>query len=116
MVVPEGRLYGCPIELALDMIGGKWKTVILARLKDAPLRYGELRRAIPTLADKVELEDSGLVERSDRDGASVYALTARGLTLGPALEALYAWGQTQGNAARARFCDDERTLLQSTKV
>ncbi|MDT2019826.1 helix-turn-helix domain-containing protein [Methylocella sp. CPCC 101449] len=122
MVVPEGRLYGCPIELALDVIGGKWKTVILARLKDAPLRYGELRRAIPTLADKVltqrlrELEDSGLVERSDRDGASVYALTARGLTLGPALEALYAWGQTQGNAARARFRNDERDLIESTKV
>lgn len=49
----RARLYGCPVELTLDLIGGKWKTVILARLKQAPMRYGELRRAVPGLADKM---------------------------------------------------------------
>jgi len=38
MVVPEGRLYGCPIELALDVIGGEGKTPIPARLKEGPPR------------------------------------------------------------------------------
>jgi len=36
------RTFGCPTELALELLGGKWKTVILARLKDGPLRYGVL--------------------------------------------------------------------------
>ena len=66
------KIYGCPVELALDMIGGKWKTVIVARLKQGPMRYGELRRVIPNLSDKV--------------------LTERGLSLAPALQALFDWG------------------------
>ncbi|TIT84977.1 MAG: helix-turn-helix transcriptional regulator, partial [Mesorhizobium sp.] len=49
----RGRLYGCPVELALDALGGKWKTVILARIKERPLRYSELRRMIPSLSDKM---------------------------------------------------------------
>ena len=74
-MVQRGRLYGCPAELALDVLGVKWKTIILARLKDGPLRYGDLRRTVPLLSDKVltqrlrELEDSGLVERRDQSGA-----------------------------------------------
>ena len=35
------KTYGCPVELSLDLLGGKWKSVILARLKDSPLSYGE---------------------------------------------------------------------------
>src|SRR3954454_2102853 len=109
MVVPKGRLYGCPVELALSVVGGKWKTIILARLKTAPMRYGELRRTLPSLADKVltqrlrELEESGLVERRELNGSPAYALTARGLSLGPALEALFAWGMARGEEAGARF-------------
>ena len=94
------RRYGCPVELSLDVLGGKWRAVILARLKDAPLRYGELRRAIPNLSDKMlsqrlrELEENGLVERSAAgDGGTLrYALTARGRSLQPILQALYDWG------------------------
>src|SRR3954462_13553208 len=95
MVVPKGRLYGCPVELALSVIGGKWKTIILARLKTAPMRYGELRRTLPSLADKVltqrlrELEESGSVERRVLTGSPVYAWMARGLSLAPALEVLF---------------------------
>ena len=47
------RSFGCPTELALELLGGKWKTVILARLKGGPQRYGELRRKIPRLSDKM---------------------------------------------------------------
>ena len=89
------KIYGCPVELALDMIGGKWKTVIVARLEQGPMRYGELRRAIPNLSDKVlterlrDLEGRGLVIHG-ADGR--YALTERGLSLAPALQALFDWG------------------------
>jgi DNA-binding HxlR family transcriptional regulator len=87
--------YACGVELALDVLGGKWKPVILARLKEAPLRYGELRRRIPNLSDKMlserlrDLETQGLI---GRDAAGVYALTPRGESLRPALQALYDWG------------------------
>jgi DNA-binding HxlR family transcriptional regulator len=46
------RKYGCPVEFAADILSGKWKTVILSRLKIQPMRYGELRHDIPTLSDR----------------------------------------------------------------
>jgi DNA-binding HxlR family transcriptional regulator len=98
------------VELTLDLLGGKWKTVILARLKNRPLRYGELRRAVPGLTDKMltqrlrDLKDAGFVERAGRsDGQVHYRLTALGQSLGPALEGLYAWGSRVAPTIGARF-------------
>jgi DNA-binding HxlR family transcriptional regulator len=95
------RRYGCPVELSLAFVGGKWRTVILAWLKEAPMRYAELRARMPGVSDKIltqrlkELSEAGLVIRG-RSGASlgarVYRLTARGRSLKPVLDALYAWG------------------------
>lgn len=89
------------MELSLEFVGSKWRTVILAWLKEAPHRYGELREKIPGLSDKVltqrlkELESLGLVWRKriakDR-AAQAYALTPRGESLRPVLDALHAWG------------------------
>jgi DNA-binding HxlR family transcriptional regulator len=110
MVVAQGRLYGCPVELALDQIGGKWKTIVLSRLKIEPMAYSELRRAIPGLADKVltqrlkDLVADGFVERLPGEGGgAVYVLTAEGRSLTPVLEALYAWGREAGLRGGARF-------------
>jgi DNA-binding HxlR family transcriptional regulator len=104
------RLYGCPVELTLDLLGGKWKTVILARLKNCPLRYSELRRAVPGLTDKMltqrlrDLEGAGFIERTGRsDGRGRYRLTILGQSLGPALEGLYAWGSHVAPTIGARF-------------
>ena len=89
--------YGCPVELTLEFVGGKWKTVILAWLKEAPHRYGELRGRMPGITDKVltqrlkDLEMLGLVERSGPK-REIYRLTPRGEALRPVLDALYAWG------------------------
>jgi DNA-binding HxlR family transcriptional regulator len=96
------KRYGCPVELSLEFVGGKWKTVILAWLKEAPHRYSELRARMPGVADKVlterlkELEILGLVSKEPANGrqaARVYCLTERGESLRPVLDALYAWGE-----------------------
>ena len=91
--------YGCPVELAVDVLGGKWKTVILARIKEGPLSYGGLRKAIPGLSDKVlsdklrDLIELGVVEHcGSAPERKAYALTERGRDLAPALEALYQAG------------------------
>ena len=99
------------MELALSLIGGKWKTILIARLKQGPLRYGQLRRMVPDLAEKVltqrlrELETDGFVQRipSEKNGSLRYALTDRGVSLSPALEALYAWGERAARESGLRF-------------
>src|SRR5438477_3509708 len=96
------RKFSCGVELSLEILGGKWKPVILAHLKQGPLRYGELRARIGAgLSDKMltqrlgDLEEQGLVARQKRGGRgarSLYRLTARARTLRPALQALHDWG------------------------
>lgn len=96
------KSYGCPVEFSLDLLGGKWKVVILARLKQRPMRYSDLRRAIPDLSDKVlterlgGLRETGLLESVvDANGVARYRLTARGESLRAVLQALYDWGETE---------------------
>src|SRR5262245_5945342 len=97
------KTVSCPVELALDILSGKWKSVLLAHLKDGSLRYRELRLRIPRLSDKIlterlrDLEQRGLVKRRKIAGPPshwVYELTESGQSLRPVLEALYAWGET----------------------
>ena len=108
-MIARGRTYGCPVELSLTMLGGKWKTVIIARLKQQHLRYGELRRLIPDLSDKVltqrlhELEEDGFVIRQQDNGESRYVLSERGASLAPVLRELYAWGLNEAPVHQARF-------------
>jgi|GEM_PF-362951 len=91
------RRFGCPVELSLEVLGGKWKAVLLAQLKNGPKSYGELRRLVPRVSDKMltqrltDLADHGLVVRS-RGTRAVYSLTPRGESLRAVLDALYAWG------------------------
>jgi DNA-binding HxlR family transcriptional regulator len=95
--------FNCPTEFALTVLGGKWKTIILAYLSERPCHYGELRQLLPGLSDKVlterlkDLQQSGLVTRGSRSPSTSksrapYVLTARGATLTPILTDLYAWG------------------------
>ncbi len=104
--------YGCPVELALEFVGGKWKTVILAYLKESPRRFSELRTLLPNLSDKVlterlkDLELLGLVEKvASTKGRSshVYCLTRRGESLRPMLDALYSWGAMLAKEVPVRF-------------
>ena len=111
----SGRLYGCPVEFALDALGGKWKTVVLARIKERPMRYSELRREIPSLSDKMltqrlaDLIEIGFIALEiGADGKERYALTERGRGLTTALQALYDWGGAQGREVGVRFRTDSQ--------
>ncbi|MFF5282199.1 winged helix-turn-helix transcriptional regulator [Streptomyces sp. NPDC012756] len=93
----------CGIDTAMEVIGGKWKVLILWALHEQPhRRFGELRRLIPGITEKVlashlrELEADGIVDRVSYDEVPPrveYALTKAGIRLNEALEPLAAWGR-----------------------
>jgi DNA-binding HxlR family transcriptional regulator len=94
--------YHCPVEATLDVIGGKWKVVILFWLKGGALRFGELRRKIPGVSERMltqqlrELEEHGIVHREVYAVVPPrveYSLTDYGRTLGPITELMCAWGK-----------------------
>lgn len=83
----KGKVYYNPVEFALDRIGGAWKMPILWRLRERTLRYGELRKDIPHISDKMlttqlrELEADGYVRRevyATVPPKTEYSLTPRG--------------------------------------
>lgn len=92
----------CPLLATLNVIGGKWKPIILHMLSSGTMRFGMLKKNIPPVSQKMltqqlrELEADGIISR--RVYAEVppkveYSLTVKGATLIPILEKLYAWGQ-----------------------
>ncbi|GAA1349157.1 winged helix-turn-helix transcriptional regulator [Streptomyces beijiangensis] len=94
--------YHCGIDAAMDVIGGKWKVLVLWALDERPYRFGELRRALGGVTEKVlaaqlrELEEDGIVHREVYDEVPPrveYSLTARGASLNEALAPLGAWGR-----------------------
>ena len=101
MAAGLNRRFYCGVELTLEILQGKWKPVILAHLKEGPMRYGQLRSAIPRLSDKMlserlrDLEEQGLISRfkvGRRGSPATYRLTRRGESLRPLLGALDDWG------------------------
>ncbi|MED7950738.1 winged helix-turn-helix transcriptional regulator [Kitasatospora sp. NPDC058201] len=101
--VPRPGAYVCGIDAAMDVIGGKWKVLILWALAERPdCRFGELRRRVPGITEKVlaahlrELETDGVVHRESYDEVPPrveYSLTAVGERLNEALAPLGAWGR-----------------------
>lgn len=92
----------CPVEVALDMIAGKWKTVILYNLSSSRLRFNELMRLLPSITQRMlttqlrELEQDGLVTRqvfAEVPPKVEYSLTPLGLSLGPILLSLKQWAE-----------------------
>lgn len=95
-------IYHCPVEVAMEVIGGKWTAVVLAHLKQGPQRFSDFRRLIPDISEKMltqrlrSLEADGLVLRtvlSTTPPHVSYELTPPGESLAPALQALYDWGE-----------------------
>jgi DNA-binding HxlR family transcriptional regulator len=93
--------FTCGLDVALAVIGGKWKPLILFHLAHGARRYGELRRAIGGVSDKMliqqlkELHADGIIDRLDFKEIPPkveYSLTAFGRTLAKALAPLCVWG------------------------
>jgi DNA-binding HxlR family transcriptional regulator len=90
------QTFTCPVELALEVLGGKWRVVVLAHVKEGALRYADLRRRIPRMSEKMltqrlrELVESGLLVHR----AGAYGLTERGDRARIALGALHSFGET----------------------
>jgi DNA-binding HxlR family transcriptional regulator len=92
----------CPVELAIRVIGGKWKPVIIWHLRDNKKRFGEMKREITGITVKMlaqqlrELEHDGLIQRKmyyEVPPRVEYSLTDLGRSLEPALKELSSWGQ-----------------------
>jgi DNA-binding HxlR family transcriptional regulator len=93
--------YNCPVGATLELIGGKYKALILWHLVDNTLRFGELRKLIPQATPKMltqqlrELENANLVIRTVYPVVPPkveYNLSDFGKSIKPILEAMYAWG------------------------
>ena len=91
----------------MELIGGKWTSVILAQLKQRPLRFSELRRLIPDVSEKMltqrlrQLEGDGLVTRSVLSSTPPhvsYDLSDEGRSLAPVLLSLFEWGERRAEA------------------
>lgn len=94
-------LPACPVETTLMIIGDKWKVLILRDLLPGTKRFGELRKSIGTVSQKVltaqlrDMEAKGLVERkvfAEVPPRVEYSLTAIGQSLDPVLQAMKLWG------------------------
>ena len=93
----------CPVETTLLLIGSKWKVLILRDLIDGKKRFGELKRSVGSVSQKVltaqlrEMEADGLVKRTvyaEVPPRVEYELTELGFTLKPILDSLWAWGES----------------------
>jgi DNA-binding HxlR family transcriptional regulator len=100
MLMKNGT-FTCGLDAALAVIGGKWKPLILFHLAHGVRRYGELRRAVGSVSDKVliqqlkELQADGIIKRLDFKEIPPkveYSLTVFGETLARALAPLCVWG------------------------
>lgn len=91
------------VELTLKVIGGKWKPVILCHLTEGTHRFGELRREMPQITQKMlsqqlrELEEDAIINRKVYDQVPPkveYSLTEYGLTVKELLQVMSKWGES----------------------
>lgn len=108
----------CPIEEAMQVLSGRWPTLLLYYLKDGTKRFSDLRRDNPTVSHRMltlelrKLEDAGIVRRTAFEGYPLrveYDLTAFGLELVPLIYALGEWWLRR-EPARSRRVDNRSFL------
>jgi DNA-binding HxlR family transcriptional regulator len=109
--------FTCGLDAALCVLGAKWKPLILYHLAHGTRRYGELRRAVGSVSDKVliqqlkELQADGIIARLDYREIPPrveYSLTAFGRTLGKSLAPLCEWG--------TKYSRDVEAIMARRKV
>ena len=98
----KNELPPCPVEITLSMMSDRWKVLILRDLLDGTKRFGELRKSIGKVSQKVltanlrSMEDDGLVSRkvfADVPPRVEYTLTETGMSLKPILDSMVIWGE-----------------------
>ncbi len=96
------ELPACPVETTLTLIGDKWKVLILRDLMPGTKRFGELKKSIGSVSQKVltaqlrDMEQNGLVHRkvyAEVPPRVEYSLTELGKSLKPILDSMWAWGE-----------------------
>lgn len=112
------KTYHIGVEATLEVIGGKWKPIILCHLGNGPMRTDELRRAIPQITQKMltqqlrELEENQIISRKVYQQVPpkvVYELTDYGRTLGDLLVRMSIWGEQR--VAKLKADHQDVTLL-----
>lgn len=96
------KSFNCPAELTISLVGGKWKMILIYNLRKGAQRFGQLKRLSPGITSASltkqlrELENAGLVMRSEFDDGALpaveYQLTDRGQSLRPLLNTMIRWG------------------------
>lgn len=106
----ELEAFACPVAFTVDVIGGKWKSLILFHLMSGTQRFNELRRSIPDITQRMltlqlrELETDGVIHREiyrEVPPKVEYSLTQLGNSLVPLVSAMREWGAVH-----------ERTILE----
>ncbi len=94
--------YDCPIDAALEVIGGKWKASCIYYLLEKPQRFGELMALLETASSRIlskqlkELERDGIISREvfpQSPPRVEYQLTDYGKTLAPVIDSICSWGE-----------------------
>lgn len=102
------ELPACPVETTLTLIGNKWKVLIIRDLLQGTKRFGELKKSIGSVSQKVltaqlrAMEEDGLVHRevyAEVPPRVEYSLTELGWSLQPILDAMVSWGNNYKNQA-----------------
>lgn len=97
----EKEFPDCPVEMTLQLIGDKWKVLIIRDLLTGTKRFGELKKSVGNISQKVltsnlrAMEESGLLIRkvyAEVPPKVEYTLTDRGYSLKPILDSMFNWG------------------------
>jgi DNA-binding HxlR family transcriptional regulator len=101
MMLTKDELPACPVAITVGLIGNKWKLLILRNLLAGPNRFGELRKTIPGISQKVltdnlrAMEEDGIILRTvfaEVPPRVEYKLSALGDTMRPIISAMEIWG------------------------
>lgn len=117
-LIYDEKEYACSFEFALDMVSGKWKGLILWYLRDETLRYGEIKKKLGKITQKMLTQTLRDLEKHQLITRKVYAvvppkveytITEHGKKLIPIFELMLAWGDdVGGQLGEVMDCDEEK--------
>lgn len=106
----KNELPACPVETTLMLISDRWKILILRDLMNGTMRFGELKKSVGSISQKVltanlrDMEERGLLNRkvyAEVPPKVEYTLTELGYSLKPVIDAMYRWGDSYKNTLAA---------------